>query len=199
MILSDKGKLHDPNYAHLHMLSFAYNPSNIGHEIPFTYGLVAEYITDPFLSERKFLTCYDSGFAACYSTHNGGSINGNTNLEYSRIAQLTSFEQFISAQTENAQSETMSEGSLYKRSKQLVATAANYIKHTKEVIDIKEHQEVQFWLLTSSGIFSGGAHFFEVRNKTSVWTDLFNEVQSIVKDCQSAGPDKGSISVAASF
>lgn len=194
MILSGKGKLNDPNYAHLHMLSFAYNPSTIGSQVPFIYGIIAEFISDPFSTERKFLTCYDTGFTAFYTTQNGGNINGHTSLEYSEVAQLTSFEQFISAQAE-----IDADHSLCNRAKQLVETAASYLKHTKETIDIKEHQEVQFWLLTSSGIFSGGAHFFEIKNKTSVWTDLFTEVQSISKESQLSGPDKGFLSVAASF
>jgi hypothetical protein len=100
MTLTENRKSLDPNYAHLHMLSFAYNPSSIGPQVPFTYGVIAEFISDPFSSQRKFLTCYDTGFVAVYSTHNGGNINGHTRLDYSEIAQLASFEQFIAAQSE---------------------------------------------------------------------------------------------------
>ena len=191
MIITENGNPLDPNYAHLHMLSFAYNPSNFGPHVPFTYGVIAEFISDPFSSQRKFLTCYNTGFVAFYSTQNGGNINGHTQLPYSEVAQLASFEQFIAAQSDiTEQSDTGDGFSLRRRSKQLVEKAGGYLEYTKETINIKEHQEVQFWLLTSSGVFSGGADLFEIRDKTSVWTDLFNQVQSIAKDCQSAGPDK---------
>src|SRR5215217_6401111 len=118
MYLSDKEKA-DPNYAHLKMLSFAYQPSYIGVPAMSIYGIIIEYLSDPFTSERKLLTCYDSGFTTYYSTHQGGNINGNEYRAYSEHSELSSFEQFISATNE-----PFPHPGIAKRAKQLLKISA---------------------------------------------------------------------------
>jgi hypothetical protein len=177
-------QLTDPNYANLKMVSFTYKPSLSGTPPPAVYGIIVEFCTDPFSSDRNFIACYDSGFAAFYSTQSGGNINGNL-YNHSGEVVLKSFERFIGSLAESHPDPSIS----YK-SRKLLTKAVNYLKYTEEASNITDQQDVQFWLLTSDGTFTAKADVFEIRMKTSVWSGLFKEVHSLFNDLVTAGAGK---------
>lgn len=193
MNISNQEKPNDPNYANLKMLSFAYTPQQLSNSTQLVYGLVVEFSSDPFSVEKKFLTCYDSGFTAFYTTHHGGSINGNACLDYSQTVEPSSFELFMASTTEQFPDATIS-----KKTKQLLIDACDYIKYTKEEFNSRDNMEVKFWLLTCSGVFSAGVNFFEVEDKSSVWTNLFNDAYAIGLTLPCGVSDKGKKSKAVS-
>ena len=186
MLLSDQ-KLADPNYANLKMLSFTYQPSPSDTPPSAVYGIIVEFGIDPFSSERNFISCYDSGFAAYYSSKSGGNINGKL-FKHSEEVALKSFEQFIGSTSENFPAPAIS----YK-SRELLSKAAEYLKYTEEPSRTADQQDVQFWFLTPSGTVAGRADVFEIRMKTSVWSGLFKEVHSLFNDLVKAGAGKKSI------
>jgi hypothetical protein len=194
MFLSEKEKSEDPNYVHLKMLSFAYQPCYLGLPVDNIYGIVIEYTSEHLNSEKKFLACYDSGFSAYYSTHHGGNINGKEFTEYNEFTHLASFEHFIASTND-----MFPDPFIAKRSKQLLRNSADYIIHTTAGDNILEDKAIKIWILTHSGVVSGGANFFEIKNKSSVWTKLYKEAVSICKDLEMFGRDKSILSKASSF
>ena len=186
MNISNLEKPNDPNYAPLKMLSFAYTPQPLTSTMPLVYGMIVEFNTDPFSVEKMFLTCYNSGFAAFYSTYSGGNINGNPPLGYSQTVEQSSLELFIGGTRDEFPDVTIS-----NRIRQLLTDACNYLKYTDETIDISHEKEVKFWLLTSAGVSSAAVNLFEVKDKSSVWTNLFNEVYSISLALPCGDTDKG--------
>jgi len=194
MFLSKQDKPNDPNYSQLKMLSFAYNPSHLGSSSPTVYGVIVEFINDPFSAEQQFVTCYDSGFSAAYSTQHGGNINGKAFPKYNDETSISSFELFIGSTAEQ-----FPDTLIAQRSKGLVEVASEYLKYTREAIHVKGQEDVQFWFLTSAGICTGKANIFEIKDKSSVWTNLFNEAFAISKQLHTFGSDKGKLPETVSF
>ena len=194
MFISDKENSGDPNYEHLKMLSFAYQPCYLGRPVNNIYGFIIEFISEHFKTEKKFLACYDSGFLACYSTHHGGNINGKEFPDCNDDNQLASFEHFISSAND-----MFPDPIIAKRSRLLLKNCDDYLTHTIEGNSVMEDKEVQIWLLTHSGVVSGGANSFEIKNKRSVWTKFYKEAVSICKDLEMFGRSKRILSKAASF
>lgn len=186
MYLSDQ-KLTDPNYANLKMLSFTYQPSPSEAPPAAVYGIIVEFGIDPFSHERNFLACYESGFAAFYSTQSGGNINGYS-FRHSEEVVLKSFEKFI-----GSASESFPDPAISYKSRELLVKAADYLAHTEEASRITDQQDVQFWFLTPSGTVSGKADVFEIRMKTSLWSGLFKEVNALFDVLVTAGSVKKSL------
>jgi hypothetical protein len=194
MFISDKENPEDPNFDPLKMLSFAYQPLFGERPVKHVYGIIMEFRSDPFSSERKFLTCYDSGFSAYYSTHHGGNINGKDFPDHNEITQLASFEHFISSTTE-----IFPNPAIAKRSKHLLKSASEYLDYTSPVVHPGSQEEVQIWFLTHSGVLSARAHIFEIKNKSSVWAKFFKDAVSICKDLEFFGRKGGTMPKAVSF
>lgn len=193
MFLTNQENPDDPNYAFLKMLSFAYQSETPRPPANSVFGVVIEFFADPFSSEQKLLVCYSSGFSSIYTTQNGGNVNGRT-LKYTQQIEPSTFECFIASVKEE-----FPDLLILKRSRRLLNLAADYLKHTTEGNKPHGSHEVQIWFLTHSGIVSGSAHIFEIKDKQSVWTKFFNEAFSISKELESFGPDKGKLPEAVSF
>ena len=179
MFLSDQ-KLNDPNYENLKMLSFAYQPGISEALVSPVYGVIVDFVIDPFSTERKFLACYNSGFSAFYSTQNGGNINGHI-FKPTEDIESQSFELFIASTSKRFPDNAIAEKSI-----QLIAEAADFLSHTQENVNFTDQQNVQLWFLTSSGAFSATADIFEIQDKSSVWTGFFQNAFAIYTELESA-------------
>jgi hypothetical protein len=173
----------DPNYANLKRLSFTFKPA------PFTsskhiYGVIVEFGTTAFSSERQFVTFYSTGFCAFFSTQNGGNVNGAT-FKHTEIQGLDSFEQFISTTPER-----FPDAAIAKRAINVLNKAADLLTHTQESTKVADSEDIQVWLLTSSGIFSRSIDDLQLRTENSVWVGFLKEVNSVLADLQAYEANK---------
>lgn len=193
MNLSEKENCDDADYLHLKTLSFAYRPCYTGQPATNIFGIVIE-LKGKQLHEKKLLACYDSGFSACFSSHQKANINGKEFPQLGGVHKLEAFEHFISVTNE-----MYPDPRITRRSKALLKSSAQYLPLTTCDNTIYQSREIKFWFLTHSGVLCGGANNFEIQNKSSVWTKFHKEAVSLYKDLEMFRNGENILAKAASF